>query len=283
MFKRFSIFPKDTSTVLNYFVIYISLPAMVLLQVPKITFSSDIFMLVLIPFIITILSAIFIIYVSKILNLDRKSIGALLLVGVLGNTSFVGIPIVNYYYGSAALPYVMIYDQLGSFLLLNTYGAVVVVIYSSDDKIHLSNIFKKIFSFPPFIALLIALLLNGINFSSDFIKILELLSNTLIPLALVSVGFSLDIRIPKKYLSAFSLALGTKLILSPIIAFTLVYLFSFKGLGADVSILESSMGPMITAGVVASMAGFSSKLSSAIVGYGIIISFITTAIIVKLI
>ena len=256
---------------------------MVLLQVPKITFSSDIFMLVLIPFIITILSAIFIIYVSKILNLDRKSIGALLLVGVLGNTSFVGIPIVNYYYGSAALPYVMIYDQLGSFLLLNTYGAVVVVIYSSDDKIHLSNIFKKIFSFPPFIALLIALLLNGINFSSDFIKILELLSNTLIPLALVSVGFSLDIRIPKKYLSAFSLALGTKLILSPIIAFTLVYLFSFKGLGADVSILESSMGPMITAGVVASMAGFSSKLSSAIVGYGIIISFITTAIIVKLI
>jgi hypothetical protein len=43
------------------------------------------------------------------------------------------------------------------------------------------------------------------------------------------------------------------------------------------------MAPMITAGAIASMAGLAPRLSSAIVGYGILFSFITTYIIAKLI
>ena len=43
------------------------------------------------------------------------------------------------------------------------------------------------------------------------------------------------------------------------------------------------MAPMITAGAIASMAGLAPKLSSAIVGYGILISFITTAILFNII
>jgi len=38
------------------------------------------------------------------------------------------------------------------------------------------------------------------------------------------------------------------------------------------------MAPMITAGAVASMANLAPRLSTAIVGYGIIFSFITTYI-----
>ena len=38
------------------------------------------------------------------------------------------------------------------------------------------------------------------------------------------------------------------------------------------------MAPMITAGAIASMAGLAPRLSSAIVGYGILISFLTTGV-----
>jgi len=47
-------------------------------------------------------------------------------------------------------------------------------------------------------------------------------------------------------------------------------------LAANVSIMEASMAPMITAAAVASMAGLAPRLSSAIVGYGIILSLGTT-------
>ena len=36
--SRLNIFSKDAPTILNQFVIYISLPAMILLQVPKLVF-----------------------------------------------------------------------------------------------------------------------------------------------------------------------------------------------------------------------------------------------------
>jgi predicted permease len=39
--NRLNIFSKEAPIILNQFVIYISLPAMVLLQIPKLTFSID--------------------------------------------------------------------------------------------------------------------------------------------------------------------------------------------------------------------------------------------------
>ena len=40
--RRLPRFPKETAQVLNLFVIHISLPALILLKVPQLTFSRDI-------------------------------------------------------------------------------------------------------------------------------------------------------------------------------------------------------------------------------------------------
>ncbi|WP_373028475.1 AEC family transporter [Sulfurovum sp.] len=40
--NRLRIFPEDAAAILNKFVIFISLPAMILLQIPKLTLSLDI-------------------------------------------------------------------------------------------------------------------------------------------------------------------------------------------------------------------------------------------------
>ena len=283
--KKIKIFPEQTSQVLNMFIIYISLPAIIINEVPKITFSSEVLIPVFIAWSTTILGAISILILSKIFNWNRNTTGALLLVAVLGNTSFIGIPMVSHYFGEAGLPYVIIYDQVGTFLALSTYGAVVVAIYSDNDgaKVSIQSILEKIFKFPPFISLMIAFALNGVEFHPDIAKSLSTLGNTLIPLALISVGYNLQLKIPKKDMSPFILGIANKLILIPVFAFAIVYLFGFEGFITDVSILESAMGPMITAGVVASMAGLAPKLVSSILGYGIFISIITIGIVFQLI
>jgi len=283
--KKSKIFPEQTSQVLNLFIIYISLPAIIINEVPKITFSSEILIPVFIAWTTTILGAISILILSKIFNWNRNTTGALLLVGVLGNTSFIGIPMVSHYFGTEGLPYVIIYDQIGTFLALSTYGAVVIAIYSDNDgaKVSVQEIFKKIFKFPPFISLMIAFALNGVEFEAAISNALSTLGNTLIPLALISVGYNLQLKIPKKDMSPFLLGIANKLILLPIFAFIIVYFFGFEGFITDVSLLESAMGPMITAGVVASMAGLAPKLVSSILGYGIFISIVTIAIAFELI
>lgn len=283
--KKSKIFPEQTSQALNLFIIYISLPAIIINEVPKITFSSEILIPVFIAWVTTILGAISILIFSKIFNWSRNTTGALLLVGVLGNTSFIGIPMVSHFFGTEGLPYVIIYDQIGTFLALSTYGAVVIAIYSDNDgtTVNVQNILKKIFKFPPFISLIIAFALNGVEFNAELSKALSTLGNTLIPLALVSVGYNLQLKIPKKDMSPFLLGIANKLILLPIFAFIIVYIFGFEGFITDVSLLESAMGPMITAGVVASMAGLAPKLVSSILGYGIFISIVTISIVFQLI
>jgi len=56
------------------------------------------------------------------------------------------------------------------------------------------------------------------------------------------------------------------------------FILKHNGLDNDVSIMEAAMAPMITGAIVASNYGLKPKLSSMMVGVGIPISLITTAI-----
>ena len=277
------IFSKDTPIILNQFILYISLPATALLQIPKLSFSYEVFIPIIIAWMVMGISALAIFYISKLSHFSKEITGALMLVGVLGNTSFVGIPIIQAYFGDTALPYVLMYDQLGSFIMLSTYGTFIAAYYSSAKEVNTKAIMKKIVTFPPFLALLVALLFIGTTFHPVVISVLSSFSKTIVPLALVAVGLQLRFKLPSEDIKPFLSALGVKLLLAPLIAFAFCSVFSWQNQAGLVSIMEAGMGPMITAGVVASMAGLAPRLSSAIVGYGTLISFVTTWIIFNLI
>ncbi len=75
----------------------------------------------------------------------------------LGNTSFLGIPMITAFFGTEMVPYGLLYDQFGSFLALSTYGTIIINIYSGKDPKKPLVLLKKIVTFPPFIALSIAI------------------------------------------------------------------------------------------------------------------------------
>lgn len=281
--NRLNIFPKETPTILNQFVIYISLPAMILLQIPKLSFSMDTLIPIFIAWIVMSISAILVLLLAKIFSFSKEITGSLMLVAILGNTSFMGIPIVNAYMGQSAMPYVLVYDQLGTFIALAIYGTFIASYYSSKSQITFKIITLKVLTFPPFISLVLALFLIGVEFNPIISKVLASFANTIVPIALVAVGLQLQFKLPKEDIKPFSVALIIKLIIAPIIAIIICKIFSWNNEASIVSIMEAGMAPMITAGAIASMAGLAPRLSSAIVGYGILISFITTAILFNII
>jgi predicted permease len=276
LIQKANIFSKDAATTLNQFVIYISFPAIILLQVPKISFSMEMLYPAFIAWIVMFFSALAVLFISKMMHLSKEITGALMLVGVLTNSSFLGIPIVNAYLGADAIAYVLVYDQLGTFLAFTIYGTFVASYYSSEHKLDFKLITRKLLTFPPFMALLLAFFLIGREFHPAITSTLSSLSATIVPLALVAVGLQLQFRLPKDDFKPFGAALFVKLIFAPLVAIIICEIFDFHGLFAQVSILEAGMAPMITAGVLASMAGLAPRLSSSIVGYGILVSFVTT-------
>jgi len=139
-------FPGETANSLNLFVIYISLPALILLEVPKLSFSKYLLVPALMPWGMVLFSALTVLLLSRIMGWNRNVTGALMLLVPLGNTSFLGIPMVQAFFGKSGVPYAVVYDQLGSFLAFATYGSVILALYSGGEKPGIMNILFRIIS-----------------------------------------------------------------------------------------------------------------------------------------
>lgn len=266
-------FPDNFANSLNLFVINLSLPAMVLYQIPKLSFNVEHISYIVLPWSILLISIISLWLIFKVLKIERTLQGALYLLIPLGNTSFVGVPMVEAFYGESYIPLALIYDQFGSFLIFATYGTVIVSIFSGEE-LTAKKVAKKIFLFPAFIALIIAMF---IPIHDIFGPMLKNLSLTLVPLAIVSVGFSLRLKMAE-HKKIFATSIAVKLILLPFIAYLLVLVFGFDMQVSKIAIFEAGMAPMVTASILAMNAGLAPRFSASFVGYGIIASFVTLPI-----
>jgi malate permease and related proteins len=268
--------PVDFGKSLNFFVIYVSLPATIALQVPKITFDLSALGVILIPWLLLPIVVLIVLFMTR--HHSPQTRAALLLVIPLGNTSFVGIPIVETLLGGDAIGYVLMYDQFGTFLILSFYGAAVIGRYESG-AFQVRPMVKKMVLFPPFVMLLVALTLGEMPQPAQ--PYLQTLASTLIPLALVSVGYAMRFGGDMDP-SLFARSLMVKLILMPLIAFGLLVAMGTEPLALKTAVLESGMPSMITAGALAISAGFAPALSAALVGYGLMISLVSLPLIAYL-
>jgi predicted permease len=274
--RRLPTVASSASQSLNQYVIYIALPAMTLFYIPKIELSSGLLFPLGIAWIGFGLSFVFFWSLGKMLGWSKKLIGCLILMGGLGNTSFVGFPIVEALYGSQGLKTAIVVDQPGTFLVMATLGIGVASYYSSGMASSASMI-RKILFFPPFIAFMVAVVMNAFNF--DFHDALQgafqKIGATVSPVALVAVG--LQIRIEKtKHMPFALLGLFFKLVLTPLFFLVLYKLIlSRDGMDIDVSIIESAMAPMVTASVLASTYNLKPRLASLMIGIGIPASLVT--------
>jgi len=221
------------------------------------------------------LSAAFFWLMGRWLHLPRATVGALMLVGGLGNTSFFGLPMVEAFYGKEGLTTAIIADQLGSFFALSVLGITVAGIYSSGRPTA-AEIVKRIALFPPFISMLIALLLIPVEYAEWFTALLKRLGDTLAPLALLSVGMQLRLGHIAEHRRNLALGLAFKLMLAPLAIYLLyVQLLGAHGQAIQVTLFEAAMPPMITAAIVASEHDLDPPLANLMVAVGLILSFFT--------
>ncbi len=278
LLRRFRRMPDNAPATLNSFIIHVSLPALTLFYIHQLKLSGDILLTGLMAWLVFGLSAGFFWLVGRWLSLPRATVGALILVGGLGNTSFFGLPMVEAFYGQSGLTTAIIADQLGSFFALSVLGITVAGIYSSGRPTAL-QIFKRIALFPPFISLLVALILIPVEYAPWFTGLLKRLGDTLAPLALLSVGLQLRLGHIAEHKRNLGLGLGFKLILAPLVIYLLyVPLLGAHGQVIQVTLFEAAMPPMITAAIVASEHELDPPLVNLMVAVGLIMAFFSLTV-----
>ncbi len=266
--------PDSFALSLNTYVIYVALPALVLYEIPHLTLDSRALLPVVFAWLMMFCSGLFIWVVASRAGWSRSVTGALMLTVPLGNTGFVGIPLVEALLGTDAVPYAILYDQFGTFLALNTLGSFIAAYYS-DGETSWKNLARTIVSFPPFIALVLAFISLPLHFPDWFSGVLQRISSTLVPVVMVAVGLQWRLRLERDMIAPLALGLVATLFLTPLLAWVILHLLGINNLAAQVVVLEAAMPAMISAGVLAINYQLAPRLASSLVGYSLLLSLAT--------
>jgi len=275
LFARLRALPDTSAEVLNRVVLYVCLPAAVLTYVPRLHLDASLIGLMATPWLLMLASWALVSLATRLCGFARDVHAALLICVALANSSFIGYPMVRALLGDAALPYAVVYDQFGTFLLLSTFGLYVIARYSGDTPPTAAQVLARIARFPPLWALLFALLLMPEQPPAWIGNGLRQLADAMLPLVMLAVGLSIRLRLSREELTPLGIGLVLKLLVMPALAVPISWLLGLQGQMLQVNVLESAMPTMITAAALAISHRLAPRLAAAMVGYGILLSLVT--------
>lgn len=267
--------PESTTKVLSGWVINVALPAAALDSVHKVTLRPDWWLAAATPWLGVALAVAVFVPLCRALKWSRQRTGALLLAGGWGNTSFVGLPMIAAFAGQQWIGLGLVIDLFGTYLALSTVGIAIATIASSG-RFDVRAVARRIATFPPFLALLVALATNQLGRPEWVDHTIGALMQTLTPIALAAVGFALRFDRLAGRLGALSVGLAFRLGLAPL-ALMVMYLALDRASDpvAKVAMLEMAMPPMLGASVVAMEDDLEPDLVALLIGLGVPLSMLT--------
>lgn len=290
LLRQGGVMDARSAQALNRVAIWVALPALTLSQLHRVEFTPELFLLAALPWGIFALTWLIVRQSARFFSWSTPTEGALLLTVGLGNTSFVGFPLLELLYGKDAIPFGVVIDQPGTFLVLSTLGVISAKLLSEKVQLErmaghhhptpprFQDLFLRVVKFPPFIATILALALRSWTFPEPLEVFLERLGNLLAPLALLSVGLTLNLH-PKDlraYRAPLAFGLGLRLVAFPALTALLYSQFlSTSSLPFHVAVCEAAMAPMITSSLLAQDSELNAPLASLMLGLGIVLSFLS--------
>ena len=271
--KFVGVFREKHSEVFVNYVLYFALPALTFDLARNIEVSVSSAGVVLTAWASTGLGLLFSALLSKVLRLGTETKRALMLLSSLGNTAFLGYPFAWAYFGESGFTYAVLYDQIGSFLAVITLGFVIAI-----GKIDL----REVITFPPLFALIAGFLMKGHNVPQPVEKFLDIAGGSLIPTVLFALGLKLSLSNLRGSALTGTIAIAIKMIAVPLCIFAVLKVSGAEGEPYRVALLQSSMPPMVMAGILAMRFGLDFSLALFAITGGMLVSFVSVPVMMVL-
>lgn len=267
--------PDNAAKTLGGWVINVALPAAALQSVHGLHPAPDWWLAAATPWIGAAFAVAVLVPLCRALGWGRQRAGALLLVAGWGNTSFVGLPMIAAFAGAQWLGLGLVIDQFGSYLALSTVGLGIASV-ASAGHFDARAVLRRIATFPPFLAILLALATNHLPRPDWVAAAIGSIAGTMTPVALAAVGMSLRLDRLGARVGAVAAGLGFRLGLAPA---ALVGLYLALGQAGDpvakVAMLEMAMPPMLGASIIAMDHDLEPDLVALVIGLGVPLSMLT--------
>ena len=272
---RFARPPAGIVAGINWWVINVALPALVLQLIPTLAFERQLWFPMAAMWLTFAGAWLAFGLLGPRLGWSRGRIGALILVCGLGNTSFMGYPLMQALHGQAGLTLAVVADQLGAFPILASAGIVVASLYAGRAP-DARAIVRRVLTFPAFLALPVGFVVGGLGgWPALFDGVFAPIGATLTPLALFSVGLQFRLHPGARQGLAAAAGLGWKLLLAPLACWLLGRAAGVHGLVLTVGVLQAAMAPMVSAAILADEYGLDPPLANTVLGIGIVLSLLS--------
>lgn len=277
LFRRSGTLPTDAHKGINAWLIYLAMPAVSFKYLPYVVWGPEQLVPALAPVLVFFAGLTYVkIYASR-QSFEPATIGGLMLITALGNTGFIGFPLVNAYFGPQAMSAAVICDQV-TVMLFSTVGAAIAVKSSGTKELELSDILRKVSRFPPLIGCVLALTVPRVIDITHVSPLFDAIAATTAPLAIFSIGLQLQFNGWNEQRGVVFSVLAYKLFLAPAAVLATLLALRIKGISADVSVFQMSMPALLSSAVVANQYNLNPILVNRIVGIGIVVGLFSTGI-----
>lgn len=271
--RKTKFLPEETSDYLVKFIINIAFPALVIYNIYYLHITKNLLFIIIFGWFVIFFSIFISYFIGKLLKLNKPSLATFIMMSTFGNTSFVGFPYLKAFLGEESLKYGVVFDQLASFLPVSLLSGFILA-YGSGKKANID--IKKVITFPPFIALIFGFLVAQFPVPKFILNSLKDIGDTVIPLAIFSVGMNLKLSFALFEKRNVFFILLIKMIFVPLLVLTVL---KISGINLSIQLktfmLEISMPPMVLASILVINEKLNKDMAVSAVGIGIIISFIT--------
>jgi len=279
--RRTGRLPEGADRVLAGVVIQVSAPAVAFLAARTMPLTPEVLLPGSMAWIVFAGAYGFFALAAKLFGFSRGTFACLLLSAGLCNTIFIGLPMIEAFFGSQYSYIAFLCDNPGTSIVLALPGVLLAAHFSGRSSVrgggaHVWMSIRRVLGFPPFIGMISGLALRQVEMPLWLLPGLAHIGSTLVPLALLSVGMGIRLRLPAGSLKPLALGLGFKLVLAP----ALMWLFAAQVLGntgvvAQITIFEAAMPPMVLGAILATDYGLDPELAALLVGIGTPLSFAT--------
>jgi predicted permease len=197
----------------------------------------------------------------------------------LSNTAFVGIPVCAALWGAQGALLAAIYDQGINFPLL-------LLAPLAYGKAANKNLWKELLLAPMVWGLALGILWNiaGIGLASWLATPLGVIGNVTFPLSLVMIGaLAIPDQIETNIARPLIAFLSARLLVVPIIIWTIALALGWHGVGVSVMILQTAMPASVTATVMAREYGAEANLAASGAMFSVLFSLATIPLIAMLV
>ncbi len=269
--RRLGIIREKHAVLITSYVINFSLPCLTIITISRLDLKNSNFTVAVIAWIVMATGACLSYYTGRFLKLTGGKLRSFILVVTFPNTCFLGYPLTFALYGGAGLPYAVIYDQMGMIPFFLTFGFFV-----AGGKKSLGSAIK----FPPFIALLFALLINmaGFTVPGTIASILKGAGWTTLPLTIFLIGIKITLKAVHDYKNVAA-SLVLRMIAMPALLFISLAVLGIKGLPYDAALLESAMPPALTTSILAHKYNLDEEFAVASISVGTILCVFVFAVV----